>query len=58
MNATQHQILQIAHDLFMRFGFKAVTVDDIAKLAGISKKTLYENYTDKDDIVSRDGSWP
>jgi hypothetical protein len=51
VNLTQQQILQIAHDLFMRFGFKAVTVDDIAKQAGISKKTLYENYTDKDNIV-------
>jgi TetR/AcrR family transcriptional regulator, cholesterol catabolism regulator len=48
---TQQHITQIAHDLFMRYGFKAVTVDEIAKHAGISKKTLYENFSDKDKIV-------
>jgi TetR/AcrR family transcriptional regulator, cholesterol catabolism regulator len=51
VNQTRNNIIQVAHASFMRFGFKAVTVDDIAKQAGISKKTLYENFADKDEIV-------
>jgi TetR/AcrR family transcriptional regulator, cholesterol catabolism regulator len=51
VNKTQCNITKIAHELFIRFGFKAVTVDEIAKQAGISKKTLYENFEDKDKIV-------
>jgi TetR/AcrR family transcriptional regulator, cholesterol catabolism regulator len=47
----QQQILSIAKDLFLRHGFKAVTVDDIARHAGVSKKTLYEHFTDKDQLV-------
>jgi TetR/AcrR family transcriptional regulator, cholesterol catabolism regulator len=47
----QQNIVKTAYALFMRFGFKAVTVDEIAKQAGISKKTLYENFADKEKIV-------
>jgi TetR/AcrR family transcriptional regulator, cholesterol catabolism regulator len=36
---------------FLRHGFKSVTVDDIAKDAGISKKTLYEQFGDKDALI-------
>jgi AcrR family transcriptional regulator len=51
VSTTLQHITQTAYDLFMRYGFKAVTVDEIAKHAGISKKTLYENFSDKDTIV-------
>jgi TetR/AcrR family transcriptional regulator, cholesterol catabolism regulator len=51
VNQTQQHIISKAHQLFMRFGFKAVTVDEIAKNSGISKKTLYENYVDKEEIL-------
>jgi predicted ATPase len=51
VNLIQQNIANKAHELFMRYGFKAVTVDEIAKNAGISKKTLYENFSDKDEIV-------
>ncbi len=51
MKELQHSIVTKALELFMRYGFKSVTVDDIAQVAGISKKTLYENFKDKDEIV-------
>jgi TetR/AcrR family transcriptional regulator, cholesterol catabolism regulator len=51
MTDLQYKIAHKAKELFMRYGFKAVSVDDISKQAGISKKTLYENFTDKDDLV-------
>jgi AcrR family transcriptional regulator len=43
-------ILDIAKQRFDRFGFKKTTVDEISKDAGISKKTLYENFKSKEDI--------
>ncbi len=48
----QQQITTKALDAFTRHGFKAVTVDEIAQFNGISKKTLYEQFADKDAIVS------
>lgn len=53
MSLVQPNIIGKAKELFMTYGFKSVTVDDIAKASGISKKTLYENFTDKDDIVNK-----
>lgn len=34
-----------------KLGVRAVTMDDIARQIGISKKTIYQHFTDKDDIV-------
>jgi TetR/AcrR family transcriptional regulator, cholesterol catabolism regulator len=52
MNSVRSNVIAKAQELFMTYGFKSVTVDDIAKASGISKKTLYEHFTDKDDIVN------
>lgn len=40
-------------DLFLRFGVKSVTMDDIARELGVSKKTLYIHFTDKRDVVMK-----
>ena len=48
----KQQILEGAEDLFFRYGIKAITMDDIAKHLGISKRTIYENFPTKDDVVS------
>jgi len=37
--------------LYRRYGIKSVTMDDVASHLGISKKTLYEHFQDKEDIV-------
>ena len=37
----------------MKYGFKSIGVDDIAKELGISKKTLYQEFKDKSDIVQQ-----
>ena len=47
----KENIIQASHDLFMRFGIKSVTMDDIAKHISISKKTIYQYFRDKDDLV-------
>ena len=48
---TGDRIKQKAHDLFMQFGLKSVSMDDIANSLGISKKTIYQSYADKDALV-------
>lgn len=44
-------ILKKATELFLKFGFKSVTMDDIANEIGISKKTIYINYENKTELV-------
>lgn len=38
-------------DLFFENGAKAVTMDDVAKHVSISKRTLYEEYTNKEELL-------
>ncbi len=48
---TKDRILKGAEELFFKFGIKSVTMDDIAKHLAISKKTIYQFYSDKNEIV-------
>ena len=48
---TGTRIKQKAHDLFMQYGLRSVSMDDIANGMGISKKTIYHFYADKDELV-------
>ncbi|MBK0381627.1 TetR/AcrR family transcriptional regulator [Pedobacter sp. SD-b] len=45
-------ILEEAEKLFMKYGTKSITMDDIAKQLGMSKKTIYANFKDKDELVT------
>lgn len=45
------RIRQKAHDMFMQYGIRSVSMDDMAKELGSSKKTLYQYYKDKNAIV-------
>jgi AcrR family transcriptional regulator len=45
------RILEKGADLFFRYGVKTVTMDAIASDLGISKKTIYQHFPDKDTIV-------
>jgi TetR/AcrR family transcriptional regulator, cholesterol catabolism regulator len=49
----QRHILEIAQRLFMRFGLKSVSMDDVAEEAGISKKTLYQIVPSKAELIDR-----
>lgn len=44
-------ILKKSCDLFLRFGYKSVTMDDIANALSMSKKTLYKCFKNKKDLV-------
>lgn len=39
--------------LFFKYGIKHVTMDDIARELGMSKKTIYQFYKEKDDLVNQ-----
>jgi AcrR family transcriptional regulator len=45
-------ILEEAEKLFMKYGTKSITMDDVAKQLGMSKKTIYANFKDKDELVT------
>jgi TetR/AcrR family transcriptional regulator, cholesterol catabolism regulator len=47
----KERILEKATDLFMRYGIRSITMDEIAAQLGISKKTIYQFFTDKDAMV-------
>ncbi|MFM8450341.1 MAG: TetR/AcrR family transcriptional regulator, partial [Haliscomenobacter sp.] len=49
----QQQILEKAEGLFMRLGVKSVSMDDVARELGISKKTLYQYFPTKEDLIVR-----
>lgn len=44
-------ILKKSCDLFLKFGYKSVTMDDIANALCMSKKTLYKCFKNKKDLV-------
>lgn len=48
---TREKILEGVEALFMKYGVRSVTMDDIARHLAISKKTLYQHFADKDDLV-------
>ncbi len=45
------QILNLAKKRFERFGFNKTTVDEIAKDSSISKRTLYQEFENKEKIL-------
>ncbi|MCB9262937.1 MAG: TetR/AcrR family transcriptional regulator [Flavobacteriales bacterium] len=45
------QIVEKSLQMFMRFGIKSVSMDDISQELGISKKTLYQYVADKKELV-------
>ena len=48
----KEKLLKGADDLFMKYGVRSVSMDDIARYLGISKKTIYQYFEDKDDVVA------
>lgn len=51
------KILAASAELFKKYGFKTITMDDIARRAGISKKTLYQHFANKNEVVSESLLW-
>jgi len=47
----RERIIEVASDLFMNNGCKSVTMDEVAAANGISKRTLYEHFNDKTNLL-------
>jgi TetR/AcrR family transcriptional regulator, cholesterol catabolism regulator len=53
MNDELKNILSKVRELYIKYGIKSITMDDVAMELGISKKTIYQYVTDKDDLVGK-----
>lgn len=51
-NETVQRIIEAAKKLFLRYGYSRVVVDDITRELGISKKTIYNHFNSKADILT------
>jgi AcrR family transcriptional regulator len=51
MDQVKQDIIETGERLFMTYGFKRVTMDEIAGEMGISKKTIYQFFKDKNELV-------
>lgn len=47
----RNRIIAQAKNQFMRLGIRSVSMDDICSQLGISKKTIYQHFKDKDELV-------
>ncbi|TAF65571.1 MAG: TetR/AcrR family transcriptional regulator [Cytophagales bacterium] len=47
----KERILQQAEKMFTRYGIRNISMDTIARELSISKKTIYQYFQDKDDLV-------
>ncbi len=47
------QIVEKVRNLYKKYGIKSVTMDDVARELGISKKTLYQYVQNKDEMVEK-----
>ncbi|MCH5216243.1 MAG: TetR/AcrR family transcriptional regulator [Muribaculaceae bacterium] len=56
-NNTRQRLLALTHNMIMRYGISSVTMDIIAKECKVSKRTLYEAFTDKASLVKEVLDW-
>ena len=49
----EEQILKAAKKLISKYGFKKVSMDEIATEAQVTKKTVYSYFSSKEDLLKR-----
>ena len=47
----EDQILATARELFAKYGYKRVSMDEIARDANVVKSTIYQHFKDKDELL-------
>lgn len=52
METIKERIIAHSAELFVKKGCKTITMDDIATSMGISKRTIYENFADKKELLA------
>lgn len=53
INRTKEELLENISELFLKYGLRSTSMDDICSHLKISKKTLYQFFSNKDDIVEQ-----
>lgn len=51
MEEKRLEILERAGAVYMKYGIKSVTMDDLSRELGMSKKTIYKYFDDKNDLI-------
>jgi len=51
--SVKEKILNGAGELFVKYGVRSISMDDIARHLSVSKKTLYQHFADKEDLVTQ-----
>ncbi len=46
----KEEVIKTARELFTKYGYKKVSMDEIAKKSGVTKKTIYTYFKDKDSM--------
>lgn len=50
---TQNRIIEQATMMFFKYGIRSITMDEIAESLGISKRTLYESFNNKEELLKQ-----
>jgi TetR/AcrR family transcriptional regulator, cholesterol catabolism regulator len=51
MMTIREKIIEKASELFLKYGIRTISMDELAKELSISKKTIYQHFKDKDELV-------
>ena len=51
-SGSRQAIVEAAQCLFLRHGFGSVSMDELAEAAGVARRTLYNQFASKEDILS------
>ncbi|MCF8227848.1 MAG: TetR/AcrR family transcriptional regulator [Bacteroidales bacterium] len=49
----EQRIIRVTEELYAKYGIKSITMEDVASSLGISKKTLYQFVSDKEELVEK-----
>jgi len=52
MENKKDQVINTARELFSNRGYRKVSMDEIAKVSGVTKRTIYRYFKDKDDLIN------
>lgn len=52
-NERYAKIIKDSRNLFLKYGYKSVTMDDVARELGVSKKTLYQYVSNKAELIEK-----
>ncbi|MDM8160317.1 TetR/AcrR family transcriptional regulator [Labilibaculum sp. K2S] len=57
MNEQKINIITTSWALFFQYGIKSISMDDIASKMGMSKKTLYNYFSNKNELINEACEW-